>query len=126
MKKVIPNSLPTPKGHYSPAIVHNGTVYVSGILPVNQKGEAQLVEIEEQVQLCFNQIEIILKEAGSDLSHILKVNIFICDIDLWARVNVVYSKILGAHKPARIVVPTPNLHHGVAIEVDCIAAVKQV
>ena len=43
MKKIYPESMPTPKGYYSPAIVHNNTVYVSGQLALNEKGEPQII-----------------------------------------------------------------------------------
>ena len=61
MKKIFPESMPVPKGYYSPAVVHNGTVYVSGQLPINEKGEPQISSIEDEVRQCMKNIEIILK-----------------------------------------------------------------
>ena len=111
-----------PKGHYSPAIVHNGLVYVSGQLPLDEKGEAQLGSIEEQTTLCMRNIEKVLKASGSDLDHIIKVSVFIADIANWGRFNETYAKIMGDHRAARIVVPCNLLNRGCGIEIDCIAA----
>ena len=121
---ITPDTVSTPKGHYSPAVVHNGVVYVAGQLPIDAEGKVHIDSIEEQTALCMHNIEAILNAAGSDLQHILKVNIFVSDIALWPRINAEYSKIMGAHKPARIVVPCNPLNYGCQIEIDCIAALK--
>lgn len=114
-----------PKGHYSPAIIHNGLVFVSGQLPINANGEAQLGSIEEQTALCMKNIQTILQSCNSDLNHILKTTVFIADINNWAKFNETYSKIMGDHRPARVVVPCGTLNRGCGIEIDCIAAVAQ-
>lgn len=113
-----------PKGHYAPAIVHNGLVYVSGQLPLNEKGEAQPGSIEEQTELCLKNLENVLKASGSDLQHTLKVSVFIADIGYWAKFNETYARIMGEHRPARVVVPCGVLNRGCEIEIDCIAALK--
>lgn len=115
--------MPIPKGYYSPAVVHNGTVYVSGQLAINEKGEPQISSIEDEVRQCMKNIETILKASGSDLQHILKVNVFIADISNWPTFNQVFAEIMGEHRPARIVVPCNQLNYGCGIEIDCIAAV---
>ena len=125
MKKIFPESMPIPKGYYSPAVVHNGTVYVSGQLPINEKGEPQISSIEDEVRQCMKNIETILKASGSDLQHILKVNVFIADISNWPTFNQVFAEIMGDHRPARIVVPCNQLNYGCGIEIDCIAAVAE-
>lgn len=125
MDFITPNTIPTPKGHYSPGVVHNGTVYVAGQLPLNEKGEAQLGSIEQQTAQCLRNMEQVLLAAGSSLQRIIKVNIFISDIALWPAVNAEYKKIMGDHKPARIVIPCNPLNYGCAIEMDCIAALNE-
>lgn len=122
IKSIFPSESQKPKAHYSPAIVYNGIVYVSGQLPLNANGEAQLGSIEEQTTLCMKNIETILKASGSDLNHILKVSVFIADIGNWAKFNETYAGIMREHRPARIVVPCNLLNRGCGIEIDCIAA----
>jgi 2-iminobutanoate/2-iminopropanoate deaminase len=123
IKPIFPSSMSTPKGHYSPGIVHNGIVYVSGQLPINAEGEPQLGSLEEQTKVCMDNIETILHASGSNLRQILKVNVFIADISNWAKFNETFSAIMGDHRPARIVVPCNQLNRGCGIEIDCIAAV---
>lgn len=125
MQFVSPSTVSTPKGHYCPGVIHNGVVYVAGQLPINANGEVQLKSIEEQTALCMHNIEQILLAANSSLQHILKVNVFVTDIALWAGVNAEYSRIMGSHKPARVIIPCGSLNRGCAIEIDCIAAVKE-
>ena len=125
MQFVSPSTVSTPKGHYSPGVIHNGVVYVAGQLPINANGEVQLKSIEEQTALCMHNIEQILLAANSSLQHILKVNVFVTDIALWAGVNAEFSRIMGSHKPARVIIPCGSLNRGCAIEIDCIAAVKE-
>jgi len=50
--------------------------------------------------------------------------VYVSDIAQWDRVNAVCARLFGSHKPARSVVPTRDLHHGVAVEIDVIAAVR--
>jgi 2-iminobutanoate/2-iminopropanoate deaminase len=123
MQAITPSTVATPKGHYSPGMVHNGIVYVAGQLPIDKDGLVHTGSIEEQTQICMLNIENILKAANSNLSQIIKVNVFVSDIALWPRINATYAKIMGNHKPARIVVPCNTLNYGCSIEIDCIAAV---
>ncbi len=123
MEYVQPSTLPVPKGHYSPAVVHGGLVFVSGQLPIDASGQVQLGSVEEQVGLCLHNIETILAAAGSRMELILKVNIYISDVALWPRVNAAYAAVMGEHRPARAVIPCGVLHYGCAVEIDCIAAV---
>jgi 2-iminobutanoate/2-iminopropanoate deaminase len=125
IKSFYPLEMQKPKGHYAPGIVHNGIVYVSGQLPLDANSEAQLGSIEEQTSLCMKNLETILKSCNSDLNHILKVSVFIADIGNWAKFNETFAKIMGEHRPARVVVPCNLLNRGCGIEIDCIAAVKE-
>ena len=118
-----PNA-PTPAGHYSQATVHNGVVYVAGQLPIDPTtGEKLQGSIKEQTERTLRNVEAILIAAGSDLSHVLKMTVYVSDISQWGAVNAVYSRILGDHKPARAIVPVKELHYGFLIEIDAIAAV---
>lgn len=123
VERIFPAEMPVPKGHYSPAVVHQGVVYISGQLPIYPDGRVESGEIEAQLRVCLENIRTILQAAGSDLSHVLKVNIFVSDVALWPRINAVYADFFGPHKPARIVVPVQTLNYGALVEVDCIAAV---
>jgi len=80
--------------------------------------------IEAQTELSLRNVEAVLLAAGSDLNHVVQMTIYISDIELWGRVNEVYARILGEHRPARAIVPVKDLHFDTQIEIQATAAVK--
>lgn len=119
-----PNA-PSPAGHYSQAVVYNGIVYVAGQLSIDPKtGERKIGTIEEQTELALSNVSEILKAANSDLSRVLKMTIYVADINLWGAVNTVYARVMGDHRPARAVIPTGELHYGFLIEIEAVAATR--
>ena len=125
IKPVLTTGAPAPGGHYSQAVVHRGLVYVAGQLPVDPAtGEKKLGPIEEQTEQVLANIRAILQAAGSDLDRVLKMTVYISDIGLWGKVNEVYARMLGDHRPARAVVPVKDLHYGFQIEIEAIAALN--
>jgi len=117
---------PKPAGHYSQAIVHNNLVYASGQLPIDpESGEKRIGSIEEQTEQVLKNLSEILKAAGSNLNQVIKTTVYISDIELWDRVNAVYARFFGEHRPARAVVPTRNLHFGFQIEIEAIATLDK-
>jgi 2-iminobutanoate/2-iminopropanoate deaminase len=123
IKLIQTSNAPTPAGHYSQAVVHNGLVYVSGQLPIDPKtGEKRFDSIEEQTEQVLTNLSEILKAANSDISRLLKVTIYISDINMWDKVNTIYARVMKDHRPARAVIPIKDLHYGFLIEVDGIAA----
>jgi 2-iminobutanoate/2-iminopropanoate deaminase len=123
IKSVKTDEAPSPAGHYSQAVVHNGLVFVSGQLSIEPRtGEKKLGSIEEQTAQTLKNVAAILKAANSDLSRVLKMTVYVADINLWSAVNTVYARFMGEHRPARAVVPTGELHYGFLIEIEAIAA----
>jgi len=118
-------NIPIPQGHYSPAVVHGGLVYVAGQLPADPGGrDMTKATIEEQVRRTLANIATILDASGSSLDRILRATVYITDVASWPRLNVAYAEVMGEHRPARTVVPVPALHYGYLVEIDVIAAVK--
>ena len=125
MKKIQPPDQPTPKGHYSPGVEHNGLIYVSGQLPMDLVTREPFAgPIDEQTELALRNVEAVLHAAGSDLNHVLQFTIYVSDIELWGSVNQTYARIMGDHRPARAIVPVKDLHFGTKIEIQAIASVK--
>jgi 2-iminobutanoate/2-iminopropanoate deaminase len=123
---VTTQNAPTPAGHYSQAVVHNGLVFVAGQLAIDPHTGARLTgSIEEQTEQCLKNISEILKAAGSDLSRVLKMTVYVSDMDLWSAVNSVYARVMGDHRPARAIVPVKELHYGFKIEIETVAATNQ-
>ena len=126
MRAVLTPDAPPPAGHYSQAIVHNGLVYVAGQLGFDPRRPGHTPDdIELQTEQTLRNVASILVAAGSDLTHVVSMTIYISEISDWARVNAVYAKVMGDHRPARAVVPVKDLHYGFGIEIQCIAAVAQ-
>jgi 2-iminobutanoate/2-iminopropanoate deaminase len=126
IKRITTPDAPRPAGHYSQATVYNGLVFVAGQLSIDPAtGEHKTGTIEEQTELALNNVHAILQAAGSDWSRVLKMTVFVADINLWDAVNKVYGRILGEHRPARAVIPTGALHHGFLIEIDAVAVTDQ-
>ncbi|MFT4515226.1 MAG: 2-iminobutanoate/2-iminopropanoate deaminase [Planctomycetota bacterium] len=116
-------SIPTPAGHYSPVIGHNGTLYISGQLPMDPVSKAVPDSIEEQTIAALNNLENLLHAGGSRRDHVLQVRIFISDLDQWAQINKTYSEWFGEHKPARAIIPCGPLHYGCMLELEATAAI---
>jgi len=125
MKTINTKNAPQPGGHYSQAIVHNGLVFVAGQLSIDpQTGEKKLGSIEEQTEQALKNVSEILKAANSDISRVLKMTVYVADIEMWSAVNEVYARLMGENRPARAVIPTGDLHYGFLVEIDAIAAVN--
>lgn len=114
-----------PAGHYSPGVVHNGLVYVSGQLPIvpGQK-EHVIGTIAEQTEQTLRNVQRVLQAAGSDLAHVLQMTIYVSDGAFWGEVNEAYKRVMGEHRPARAVVPVKDLHYGYQVEIQAIAAIN--
>lgn len=126
MKKVHTDTAPAPAGHYSQAVVHGGLVYVSGQIPIDAEGRVLgEAPIDQQVETVLGNIRSILQAAGTDLDRTLQMTVYVTDIANWGRVNEAYTRVLGSHRPARAIVPVRDLHHGIGVEIQAIAAIDE-
>lgn len=120
---VVTNQAPAPAGHYVQGTICNGVLYVSGQLPVRPDGvHAPEAPFEDQVRQVLGNLLAVVNAAGSSPERILKVTAYIVGVENWPRFNAVYASVLGDARPARSVVPVPELHYGYLIEIDAIAA----
>ena len=126
MRQVLTPEAPRPSGHYSQAIVHGSLIFISGQLPIDpQSREMRVGSVEEQMEQALNNLAAVLKAANSGIARVIKTTVYISDIGLWDRVNDVYAKFFGEHRPARAVVPTRDLHHGFQIEIEAVAVASE-
>ncbi|MGZ5697681.1 MAG: RidA family protein [Usitatibacter sp.] len=125
MKIVSTPGAPAARGHYSQAVVHAGTVYVAGQLPiVPDAPQAVPGSFEDQARRVIDNVIAILEAAGSGPDLILKATVYITDTAHWPASNAIYAEKLGGHRPARTVVPVAALHYGYLVEMDAVAAVR--
>jgi reactive intermediate/imine deaminase len=124
MNPISTSAAPIARGHYSQAMEHAGIVYVAGQLPIDPAdAERRLEGFEAQARQVIANVIAIVEAAGSAREGILRTTVYIADISHWPAFNAIYAEMMGQHRPARTVVPVPQLHYGYLVEMDAIAAV---
>ena len=123
MKKVI-NSPKAPKaiGPYSQAIEANGTLYISGQLPIDVN-TGKFVEggVKEQTEQCLKNIGYILEEAGYTFDNVVKSTCLLGDMSYFADMNKIYAKYYKTDCPARAAFAVKALPMGAMVEIETIA-----
>lgn len=124
MKRIInTTNAPAAIGPYSQAVEANGTLYISGQLPINpQTGKIEAAEITSQTEQVFANIEAILSEAGYTFSDVVKSTVFLSDIAHFAGMNEVYKKFYQTECPARSAFAVKALPLAALVEIETIAA----
>jgi len=125
MKTIINTpSAPAPIGPYNQAVLVNGTLYVSGQIPLDPT-TGKLVEgdIKAQALQVMQNLGAILQAAGLDFSNVVKCSIFLKDMHDFPKVNEVYGRFFTANPPARETVQVGALPMFVDVEISCIAVV---
>lgn len=125
MKAIHTENAPKALGPYSQAIETNGFIFASGQVPINPATDA-FVEggIREQTHQALTNAQNILKEAGTDLSHVVKTTVYLSDMNDFAAMNEVYAKFFTKPYPARSAVAVKKLPKGALVEIECIAVTK--
>ena len=119
---VFPAGVAPPAGHYSPGVRFGGVLYVSGQLPVSPDGSHRPdASLEEQANQVLDNLFGVLAAGGCTASDLLKVTVYIVDVGHWGTFNTIYAERLGTARPARVIVPVPELHHGYLLEIDALA-----
>ena len=124
MKKTIStNNAPAAIGPYSQAIEANGFIYASGQLPIDPAtGAFPEGGIKEQTRQSILNAQAILKEAGADLSNVVKTTVLLADIADFGAMNEVYASFFNAPYPARSAFAVRDLPKGALVEIEMIAA----
>ena len=117
-------NIPTPAGPYSPGMGFERLVFVAGQGGTDPATGIMPSDIEAQTEQCLRNVEAILKAAGSSLQHVVRCGVFLVDMSEFDRMNRVYARMFGDHRPARTTIqaaalPQPDLR----VEIDCIAYV---
>jgi 2-iminobutanoate/2-iminopropanoate deaminase len=81
-------------------------------------------DVETQTEQCLKNVRAILQAAGSDLPYVLRCGVFLLDMKEFQRMNAVYARMFGDHRPARTTIQAAGLPgDGLRVEIDCIAYV---
>ena len=123
MKAISTSNAPAAIGPYSQAIEANGFIYASGQLPSDPAtGAFPEGGIKEQTRQSILNAQAILKEAGADLSNVVKTTVLLADIADFGAMNEVYASFFNAPYPARSAFAVRDLPKGALVEIEMIAA----
>ena len=122
MKKTISSPLaPKAVGPYSQAIELNGTLYLSGQLPLDGATGTMPDGIEAQTRQALTNIAHVLAAAGLCLDDVVKTTVLLADIADFGAMNAVYAEFFPGNKPARVCYQVAALPKGAKLEIDAIA-----
>jgi 2-iminobutanoate/2-iminopropanoate deaminase len=122
---ILTDRAPAPAGHYTQAIVSRGQVFISGQLPIRPDGRPLAEDgFEAQARQAIQNMLEILRAAGGTPQQLIKVTAYIVGVANWAGFNAIYAAMLPDARPARSVVPVPELHYGYLVEIDAIAVLE--
>ena len=123
MKRIIAtDKAPAAIGPYSQAIETNGTLYISGQVPINPgTGKVEGEDITSQTEQVMKNIGAILDAAGYTYTNVVKSTCFLSDMANFKAMNEVYGKYYAKNPPARAAFAVKELPLGVLIEIESIA-----
>mgnify|MGYP003312026503 FL=1 len=123
MKQIIQtNNAPQAIGPYSQAVMANGTLYVSGQIPVvPATGAIVSDKVEDQARQVMENVKAVVEAAGLTLDNVVKTTVFIKNMDDFAVINGIYSEYFKENCPARACVEVARLPKDVRIEMEAIA-----
>ena len=123
MKKIIyTKDAPNAIGPYSQAILSNNTLYCSGQIAIDRKGNLKNESIEQETKQIIKNIAAVLKKAEMDFSNVVKTTIFLKDMNDFSIVNNIYQKTFENEPPARETIEVSRLPKDVNIEISVIAS----
>ena len=121
---IVTTEAPAPAGHYVQARAHQGVLYISGQLPLRADGSRDpSAPLEVQIRHALHNLLAIVRAGGSAPEHLLKITVYLVGVANWPLFDALFAEIMGPCRPARSVVPVPELHYGFLLELDAIAAI---
>ena len=124
MKTIIQTeAAPAPIGPYNQAILQNGTLYVSGQIPLNPiSGEIVNSDIVAETKQVMENLKAVLSEADMTFENVIKTSIFVSDMHDFSKINAIYGQYFKADTaPARETIEVSNLPKFVNVEISLIA-----
>ena len=122
LKFVAVSGAPAAGGPYSQGVVANGLLFTAGFTPRDPAtGKPVQGDITIQANRVFDNLEAVLKGAGGSLKDVVKVTVYMTDLNDFAKMNEVMAAKFGDHKPARTTIQAARLPGGAALEIDFVA-----
>ncbi len=111
---------------YSPGVIYNGILYISGQLALDPAtGKVAEGGVREHARQALANMDEVLRLAGVSKECVIQCRVYTPDVAYWDDMNVEYVNYFGSHRPARVVVPTGPLHFGSLVEIEALAAVLE-
>ncbi len=126
MNREIVNTDLAPKaiGPYSQAVISNGFVYTAGQIPINPKTrKIEASDLEGQVRQVLDNLSAVLEASDSSLKEIIKLTVFMVDLNDFAILNNVFKEYFPEDPPARSAVQVSRLPKDVLVEIEAVAVV---
>lgn len=125
MKIIHTDKAPKAIGPYSQAVAVGDFLFCSGQIPlIPETMEIIAGDVEVQTQRVIQNLEAVLEANGLSLQNIVKTTLFIKDMNEFPKINGVYEKMFGSHRPARSTVEVARLPRDVKVEIECVASLK--
>ena len=123
MDHVLTENAPAPIGPYSQAVGYGDLVFLSGQIPLDpETGKRHGDSIEEQAEQVLRNLESVLDAAGASWETVLRVTVYMTQLEEFSRFNAVYERMLRGAQPARSTVQVSALPLGARLEIDAIAS----
>lgn len=119
MKTVTAEGAPAAIGPYVHAVALDGLLFTSGQIPLTLQGDMP-AGIEAQTEQVFDNLAAVLAAAGTGFDQVAKATVFVTDLGDFARLNAVYERRFGGHKPARSTVQVAALPRGASVEIELV------
>lgn len=118
--------LPAPVGPYSPGVIVGNLVFVSGQAGRDPRTGQLSDDVEAQTEQALRNVAAILEAAGSSLDRVVRCGVFLVDMSEFEKMNGVYARMFGDHRPARTTVEVSGLPGaGLRVEIDAVGVVTQ-
>jgi 2-iminobutanoate/2-iminopropanoate deaminase len=125
VRTIASQQAPRAIGPYSQAVEAGGFLFTAGQIPLDPVTMALVSgDVAAQTERVFDNLEAVLRQAGLALGDVVKATVFLADMDDFPRVNEVYARRFGEHRPARSTVAVARLPKDARIEIDLVAKVR--
>ena len=108
IKRILLDDLPPPVSHYCHAVRVNDRVWISGMVGIRNDGSVP-DDVEEQFQIAIDCLDCALRAAGGRPEHVVKVQVFLTNVDDRAKINPIRENYFGTHRPASTLIEVSGL-----------------
>jgi len=109
-------------GPYSHLVEAHGFLFISGIIPIDITKNAVIHDdIAKATELVLNNIKVIIENAGCTMQNIVKITVYLKDMEYFQQMNEIYKKFFPSNPPSRTCIGVADLPAGAPIEIDAIA-----